>query len=305
MENLNQNSNSSIFEKASILVSQNKYKEAQDAYESILNENLESREKAKALMNLAFINSYSGNLIEAIKNFELSLELFLKLNEISDAALVSHNLATLYAEESNINKAIELWNKSLELKEILDDEIGIAATLMNLASIESQSGDQDKAYDLNLRASKLLAKNSYWNELVKVLLRLSENNVSKASDYLSQSLYLCIYINEEPEIILKIVTDLLKIFTPFHPYANYISALGVVLVNIVSNGDYSKEKIRDDAMEILITTIVSKGTPESEVSNFIIENKLNDYDSILNEINQMADNLVEEWLFDKNILVNA
>lgn len=303
MNNINQNSKSDVFDKASTLIYQNKYKEAQELYESLLKENLDTTNKANALMNLAFVHSYSGNLEQAINNFEESLKLFLSINNDLDSALVSHNLATLHAENKNTDRAIELWNKSLEIKEKLNDETGISATLINLAIIEAQLGNLEKSNELNLKAAKLLSKNSYWNELIKVLLRLSESDISKASNYLSQALYLCIYVDEEPEVILRIITDLLKIFTPFHPYSNNIAALGVVLVNTVSNGDYSKEKLRDDAMEILITTIISKGVAETEISNFILENKLNEYDPIINEIHQMSDNLVEEWLFDKRIFI--
>jgi len=81
----------------------------------------------------------------------------------TDTAVFSNNLAMMRANQGELDEARRLYNQSLEIEKSLGNEYGIAVTLHNLALISQMSGDLDEArrlYDQSLEIERSLSNES-------------------------------------------------------------------------------------------------------------------------------------------------
>ena len=70
--------------------------------------------EATALSELAVSNTYSGNVVEAKNNYENSFQIFKKLNHRERLANLCSNIAALYSQTANYSAAMDYYNKGIE-----------------------------------------------------------------------------------------------------------------------------------------------------------------------------------------------
>ena len=101
--------------------------------------------------DLGTIAKKKGNENESDKNYEKSIEYFLKAlkirNELSDIKGIAHsygNLANIYVLQGKYKTALEYHTKSLNALIEIDDKSGIASTYGNLAYLYTMVADEAK-----------------------------------------------------------------------------------------------------------------------------------------------------------------
>ena len=108
----------------------------------------EEREKASILHNMAVIYATQGQIDEALKLYQQSLEIKEGIGNVQGKAATLHNMADIYRTQGQIDQALKLYQQSLEIKEGIGDVQGKAATLHSMAVIYRTQGEIDQALKL-------------------------------------------------------------------------------------------------------------------------------------------------------------
>ncbi len=118
---------------------------------------------ARALHNTALIHQNRGNLDEARKLYDESLEIKKQLGNESGIAISLHQLAMLAQVQGEIDEARRLYEQGLEINKQLGNESGIAISLHQLAMLAQVQGEIDEArqlYEQSLEIKKKLGDQS-------------------------------------------------------------------------------------------------------------------------------------------------
>jgi len=130
----------SLFNKASILKKSGSYPEAKQAYlDAIKAQNKvgDIRGVAYSYIGMAYALRKEGQLAEALKHYQLSVDLSEKLGEKghSMAAAAFNGMGSLHLDQGDYDKALEYYQKSLDFHLAIDKEMGIAANYNNISQV--------------------------------------------------------------------------------------------------------------------------------------------------------------------------
>jgi CHAT domain-containing protein/tetratricopeptide (TPR) repeat protein len=105
---------------------------------------------------LAFYKEGSAeSLRQAIKNFEIALQLWQKVGNKAKQALSLVGIGTVYSALGEKHKALEYYNRALPLLRAVGDRGGEAATLNNIGVLYDNLGEKHKALEYHNRALPL------------------------------------------------------------------------------------------------------------------------------------------------------
>lgn len=113
---------------------------------------------AKTLHELGRLAQSQGEIDEARRLYNESLEINKKLGDQSGIPLTLNNLAMIAQDEGETVEARRLYNESLEIKKKLGDQSGIATTLHNLGNLAEKEGDKAEAARLFREALSIFEK---------------------------------------------------------------------------------------------------------------------------------------------------
>ncbi len=117
--------------------------------------------KATTLHQLGILYANKGEVDEAIALYNLSLERFERIGNVQGKAATLHCLAGIYTDKGEIQQAIALYNQSLEIKEEIGDVQAKAATLNCLAGIYANKGEVEQAFALYNQSLEIFERIGY------------------------------------------------------------------------------------------------------------------------------------------------
>lgn len=131
------------------------YQEKEDYISSILtfNKALSCFQENNDSLSIAISMLNNGNNYfrlsqypEALYNYQKAAMIFGQLDDLRGEAFCYNNIGSIHSEIGNFNLAIEYWNKTLIIKKALNDSVSIAKTLNNLGVAYKNQ----KKYNLSL-----------------------------------------------------------------------------------------------------------------------------------------------------------
>lgn len=91
--------------------------------------------KAQALKFAGLSNYKQGKFLDALDNFNQSIEIFRQSNDIVGEANILSNIGAMYSDQGVEDKALENLLQALKLSEKANDTLRIATALINIGSI--------------------------------------------------------------------------------------------------------------------------------------------------------------------------
>lgn len=151
------------------------------------------RHEASMLASLAFIIRQQGDLDEAERFYQQSLELARAANDKVGVAARTHNLGTLALMRGDLPRARAFYEQALEMRRALGDEGGISATLRSLGTLAAEQGEWEEARrylreSLDLKRVQGISKGRTFCELGSVLLRDPQGDRAQARNLLNSAL---------------------------------------------------------------------------------------------------------------------
>lgn len=113
---------------------------------------------ASTLHQLAMLAQVQGEMYEARRLYDESLEIAKRLGDQSGIAITLHNLGWLAQDQGQMDEARRLYGKSLEIKKRLGNQSGIAITLGQLGRIAEKEGRKVEASRLFREALSIFEK---------------------------------------------------------------------------------------------------------------------------------------------------
>ncbi len=143
--------------------------------------------------NLAVMYQGRGELGEARRLYDESLQIKQKLGNQSGIAQTLHQLAILAEAQGELDEARRLYDESLQINQTLGDQRGIASTLHELgrlAQAQGELGEARRLYDESLQIEKKLGNQSgiAISLYTLALLTETEGDRAKAARLLREAL---------------------------------------------------------------------------------------------------------------------
>ncbi len=228
--------------------------------------------QSRALKHLGKTYQYLGKINEAIKCFEKSLDLYIKLQkiDINDLAYLYYNLILMYNRSNKYNQSINLLNKFSGLK--LNNKIDFDAKLMLSYLDYNYHTKQKNNQNQVLQLIEFVNSNKLSREInIASLLQLLRLDLSLENDQIYQSLSK----NKE--------------FVNFVKQSNNPSLICYLII---------KQKKKLNGLEVLINKLkLIKQNLESQIEIEIIDNFLKSIN--LSTHNSLSRNIIE--LIDINL----
>jgi len=98
---------------------------------------------ASTINNIGYLNSSRGNFPEALKYYDKSLELQLKLGDKDGAATSYNNIGAINNKQGDVLKALNNYHKSLDIYAELKNELGMAGSFNNIGHIYQTQNEPD------------------------------------------------------------------------------------------------------------------------------------------------------------------
>jgi signal transduction histidine kinase len=114
-----------------------KYKEA--------NEKNIYRSASQHVNDIAFLYWNHNNYEEAIKYYEISIDLNKKVANENGLAMLSNNLGLLYADVGNYQKSLEYFRTTLATRRANNQTPGIISALINMSVVQNNLGEYTKS----------------------------------------------------------------------------------------------------------------------------------------------------------------
>ena len=111
-------------------------------------EEMDTRERAKVLVEAAQLRAQSGNTSEALRLYEESVQLFDQLGDVRGRAMTMGNIARLRAQRGDLDGALRFHEESLRVFDQLGDLRGRATTLSDMAGLFVQRGELERALEM-------------------------------------------------------------------------------------------------------------------------------------------------------------
>lgn len=113
-------------------------------------------EKGASLSNIAFVNSYQGNIHSALDYNFKALRVRESINDIHGIAESNNNIAWLYLEQSDTSSAIKCFQKSRKYYQKINDMGGVAYTGINMSRIYLKAKKNSLALESLYEAENIL-----------------------------------------------------------------------------------------------------------------------------------------------------
>ncbi|MEQ8471117.1 MAG: tetratricopeptide repeat protein [Marinoscillum sp.] len=158
----------------------NKYAEAIDAYEPVLNFSTGDLGEtncirlARATNDLGIAYMRAGKFTEAKRMHAISLELYDRYNHYQGGAFNYNNLALIYQELKLLDSALFFYEKSLEFATLAEDSAGIGYNSLNIAILLNDNKEPIESLRQFQNALKIfeLVKNEHMINTTKRIMAL-------------------------------------------------------------------------------------------------------------------------------------
>lgn len=148
---------------------------------------------AAYLNNYGYLLTEKGDIPQALRYFEKSMEQYEAIGNKASVAELQNNIGVIYYQINNISKALEYYHKSLTTQEQLGNKSRIATCCNNIGSIYDLTGDISKALEYFSRSVKLYEETGdkmglgpVFNNIALIYQRQEQNE--KALEYNFKSL---------------------------------------------------------------------------------------------------------------------
>ena len=99
-----------------------------------------------------------GDISQALNYFDLSLDLYRKINNLGGLAKLYNNKANVYNDMGNLDEALENYTSYLEIQLQLDNAFDIAIAYNNIAVIKQKKGSLTEAIEYYTRSLKIMSE---------------------------------------------------------------------------------------------------------------------------------------------------
>jgi len=150
--------------------------------------------KAYALKNIGIAYYYKSNYVEALQNYEQSLEIFKSLNDNRGIANLLSNIGVIYYDRGDVTKALDYHLQSLRYSELSKDKLRVLTALNNIGAVYNNNEQtHDKALEYYLMALPICEElgdtHSYGTIAVNVgTIYFGKNDNKKALFYFNRAL---------------------------------------------------------------------------------------------------------------------
>ncbi len=152
------------------------------------------KEEGYAYKNIGITYYFQGKYIEALENYNASLDVFKEVNDFVGIANLQNNIGAIYYDRADYAKALEYYLQSLKNAEASGDKLRILSALNNIGGVYSiKPATKQKALEYYLRALDLCKELGSASEMGAVSTNIGEiyfaqNDDAKALYYFNQSL---------------------------------------------------------------------------------------------------------------------
>lgn len=152
------------------------------------------KEEGYAYKNIGITYYFQGKYIEALENYNRSLEIFKGLKDYVGIANLQNNIGAVYYDRADYARALEYYLQSLKNAESSGDKLRILSALNNIGGVYSiKPATKKKALEYYLRALELCKELGSASEMGAVCTNIgeiyfAENDDAKAFYYFNQSL---------------------------------------------------------------------------------------------------------------------
>ena len=122
--------------------------------------------------NIGLNQSYQGNDLEAVKNYQEGLKVLGEQNQTQKAAMLFNNLGESYMYLGKYEEAARCINEGVSIRKELGDEIGMANSLLNLGGWYFEIGSYEKAISVLDSSLALFKKHKDEYKQAKSLISL-------------------------------------------------------------------------------------------------------------------------------------
>jgi len=151
------------------------------------------KQLAKALLMLGIIYNDQGNITEALKYNNKSINLYEETGDQKGTADAIYNIGRIYYSQGNIPEALDYFTKSLEIFEEIGDIKGMAGSFNNKGLTCITRGDLPQAMKYLNKSFKLYGKigdkkgigDSFYN---MAIVCVNQGDIPKALEYYNKSL---------------------------------------------------------------------------------------------------------------------
>ncbi len=167
------------------------YKYATQSYQSALKKGFK-RGQANASNTIGTCLIHFSQADSAIHYFQISLKLFIIINDSSQIAAAYNNMGNVYKKTGDQAKSMEFYFKSLQIKEAMGDYIGTSSSHVNISNLYSQMNDSVNALKFALKSLESALKGDDSSHLANVYMSAGiqyrkYREFDKALKYLSES----------------------------------------------------------------------------------------------------------------------
>ena len=221
--------------------------------------------KAQALKFAGLSNYKQGKFLDALDNFNQSIEIFRQSNDIVGEANILSNIGAMYSDQGVEDKALENLLQALKLSEKANDTLRIATALINIGSIYMKKPiTYDKALENFYHAFDLSKRIDYRPGYGTALINIGETYYDKkqydsALNYFDRSIK---EAGDDDETICYSLNMMGKIYLLNGEYAK-AQELQQRSYTIASKSGRKLEMTK--ALIGLGNTFLSKGAPDESI----------------------------------------
>ncbi len=128
--------------------------------------------------NLGLIKFYTGQVDDALVDFEKGLEFAEKENDKNLASQIKINISLIYVKKNRVDEALKIFNEVINYARLNNHPRELAAAFINLGSAFDNSNKPEMALSYLDSAINILQKTALKVELTKALLGKSEVLIS-------------------------------------------------------------------------------------------------------------------------------
>jgi serine/threonine protein kinase/serine phosphatase RsbU (regulator of sigma subunit) len=144
---------------------------------------------AQQLQVMGFCNKWKGDYLQAIEYFNRSVDLFKKIGDIREYALVKAGICEANMYISNYDIAKKAVDEYLQISQKTKDNYGISASYNCSVPYYIETGNYEKAYECGIKSYDLAYENKIWFVFCEVnihlgILFLEQNAIEKSLGYL-------------------------------------------------------------------------------------------------------------------------
>ena len=150
--------------------------------------------EAYALKHIGITYYYQGKYLEALDQYNQSLNIFKELNDNVGIANMYNNIGVIYYDQGDDAKALENYLQSLKFAEFSGDKLRILSALNNVGGVYNQkNAKHDKALEYYLKALPICEELGKQEELGAISVNIGsiyadKNDDKKAMFYFNKAL---------------------------------------------------------------------------------------------------------------------